>query len=148
MGDHGASGRFACTAPHDQEHGPGCGHCHAPDPSRLENGFSWRDAVATVFAAGARPCSGAIRVLVFAAAQGIFAAGVTATLVMAFGTALTTAALAALAVLAKGIALRLGGTGAGRGELAARAVELMAAGLVLAVGLSLLAGIGPLQALS
>jgi len=36
-----------------------CGHLHAPDSATLEAGFSWRGAVATVLAAGSRPCSGA-----------------------------------------------------------------------------------------
>ena len=52
-----------------------CGHYHAPDPAQLGAGFSWRGAAATVVAAGARPCSGAIVVLTFALTQGLFAAG-------------------------------------------------------------------------
>ena len=130
------------------EHGPNCGHYHAPDPSTLGNGFSWRESMSTVVAAGARPCSGAILVLVFALAQGIFLAGVAATIVMALGTAITTAALAATAVLAKSITMKLVGQEDGRGALVARALEVAAAFLVLAVGLSLLFGLGPLQALA
>ncbi len=151
---HGTSaGRsiFACTIEADAAahlHGPDCGHVHAPDPALLGDGFSWREALSTVAAAGARPCSGAILVLVFALDQGIFLAGIVSTLVMALGTALTTAALAATAVLAKNVALRLVGTDAGRGALVARGLELVAALLVLAVGLSLLFGVGPLQALA
>ena len=45
-----------------------CGHVHAPDPSQLGDGFSWSGAAATVAAAGSRPCSGAILLLVFALA--------------------------------------------------------------------------------
>lgn len=130
------------------EHGPNCGHYHAPDPSTLGDGFSWRESMSTVVAAGARPCSGAILVLVFALSQGIFLAGVAATVVMALGTAITTAALAATAVLAKGIAMRLAGSEEGRGALVARGLEVVAALVVLAVGLSLLFGVGPLQALA
>ena len=143
--------RFTClsldgSAVH--EHGPKCGHFHAPDPATLGDRFSWRESVSTVVAAGARPCSGAILVLVFALSQGIFVAGIAATVVMALGTAITTAALAATAVLAKSIALKLAGSEEGRGALAARALELLAALIVLAVGLSLLFGVGPLQALA
>ena len=137
---------FVCDAAH--EHGPGCGHVHAPDPATLGESFSWRESISTVVAAGARPCSGAILVLVFALAQGMFYAGIASTLVMAFGTAITTAALAATAVLAKTVALKLAGGGSRRGTLMARAFEVAAAALVLAVGLSLLFGVGPLQALS
>jgi nickel/cobalt exporter len=84
-----------------------CSHYHAPDPARLGEGFSWRGAAATVAAAGARPCSGAIVVLTFALTQGLFPAGVLATFAMALGTAVTTSALAAIAVFAKDVAARL-----------------------------------------
>ena len=148
--------RFTCVSPDGvspdgvtvHEHGPHCGHYHAPDPATLGDGFSWRESVSTVVAAGARPCSGAILVLVFALSQGIFLAGIAATVVMALGTAITTAALAATAVLAKGIALKLAGSEDGRGALVGRALEVLAALIVLAVGLSLLFGVGPLQALA
>ena len=57
----------------------------------LDGVFSWRDAAGMVIAAGVRPCSGAILMLVFAQAQGLFAAGVEATFAMAVGTAVTQA---------------------------------------------------------
>ncbi len=141
-----AASPFVCEAAH--EHSPSCGHFHAPDPQTLGEGFSWWDAAATVAAAGARPCSGAILVLVFGLAQGMFSAGVASTLVMALGTAITTAALASTAVLAKSLALRLARAGEGRGALIGRGLECAAAALVLAVGLSLLFGVGPLQGLA
>ena len=147
----GTRSSFACTAEAGAAshlHGPNCGHVHAPDPATLGDDFSWRDAISTVVAAGARPCSGAILVLVFSLAQGIFYAGIAATVIMALGTAITTAALAAIAVLAKGVALRLAGVESGRGILVARGLELLAALVVLAVGLSLLLGVGPLQGLA
>src|ERR1700730_4734065 len=78
----------------DHVHGPGCAHFHAPDPRTLGARFSWKSALLTMIAAGSRPCSGAILVLVFALAQGIFSAGVCAVLAMSLGTATTTAALA------------------------------------------------------
>ena len=137
---------FVCDAAH--EHGPDCGHYHAPDPATLGEGFSWRESISTVVAAGARPCSGAILVLVFALFQGFYIAGVLSALVMALGTAITTAALASTAVLAKTIALRMTGAGSRRGAILVRGIEFAAAALVLAVGLSLLLGVGPLQALS
>ena len=84
-----------------------CGHMHMPDPAELNGPFSWRAAAGTVIAAGARPCSGAILVLVFAMAQGLFAAGVAAAFAMAIGTAVATGALAWVAVFAKSTAMRL-----------------------------------------
>lgn len=115
-----------------------CSHIHAPDPAMLGGEFSWRGAVSTIFAAGLRPCSGAVLILVFALAQGFFLAGIAATLAMALGTALTTGALAALAVLAKSVALRFARRKSSLAGLIARSFELAAALVVLAFGLTLL----------
>ncbi len=144
----GQGSAFLCAAAEDGRHAPNCGHFHGLGPAALGAGFSWREAVSTVVAAGARPCSGAILILVFAMAQGIFFAGVVSALVMALGTALTTGALAATAVLAKRVAVRLAGRESSRGVLVARGAELLAAALVLAVGVSLLLGVGPLGGLA
>ncbi len=119
--------------------GPDCGHLHMPGPELARS--STASMAAAVFAAGVRPCSGAIIVLVFALAQGVFAAGIAAAFAMAIGTALTTGALAALAVLFKAQALRLA---SGRGSAGARMLagaEVLAAAFVLAFGLALLGGI-------
>jgi nickel/cobalt exporter len=115
----------------------GCGHEHAPDPRRLGAGFSWRTALATVAAAGARPCSGALLILVFALAQGLFAAGIAAVAAMSLGTALATGALASLAVFAKGLAVRFAAGEDSRAALAARLCEFAAALAVLGFGLAL-----------
>ena len=141
VGGPPASGRFTCESVEPGHvHDASCGHFHAPDPKMLGEGFSWSAAVATVVAAGARPCSGAILVLVFTLAQGVFLAGVGAVAAMSLGTAVTTGALAAIAVLAKGVALRLAGGADGRGALIARGAEFLAALVVLAVGAALLGG--------
>jgi nickel/cobalt exporter len=117
-----------------------CGHAHAPDPAELDGRFSWRAAAGTVIAAGARPCSGAILVLVFAMAQGLFAAGVMAALAMAIGTAVATGALAWVAVFAKSTAMRLAAGENSRLALVARGFEFAAALAVLAFGVALLLG--------
>jgi ABC-type nickel/cobalt efflux system permease component RcnA len=135
--DHDHAHKPVAKAHAHHVHDEHCGHFHAPSPASLGEGFTWRGALATVFAAGARPCSGAILVLVFALAQGIFAAGVAAAFAMAMGTALTTGALAAVAVGAKGLAVRFLGQGSGRGALVVRLLELAAALLVLFLGASL-----------
>jgi nickel/cobalt exporter len=119
-----------------------CGHLHAPDPTTLEAGFSWRGAAATVLAAGSRPCSGAILVLVFALAQGLFAAGIGAVFAMSLGVALTTGTLAFAAVFAKRVAMRMAAGDDSRIALAARGVEFLAALLVVAFGLALLLAAG------
>jgi ABC-type nickel/cobalt efflux system permease component RcnA len=117
----------------------GCDHVHMPGPDEVLR-WRWRDAAAAVLAAGLRPCSGALLILVFTLSQGVLWAGVGAVGAMSFGTALTTSAIAALAVFGKGLAVRLA-AGQGRGgEIAARALEVLAAALVLALGLALLTG--------
>jgi nickel/cobalt transporter (NicO) family protein len=121
--------------------GPGmedCGHVHAPDPARLDGALAWRDAAGTVIAAGVRPCSGAILVLVFALSQGLFAAGIAATFAMALGTAATTGALAWMAVFAKEAAMRFAAGEDSRLSLVARGFEFAAALAVLAVGVALI----------
>jgi nickel/cobalt exporter len=117
-----------------------CGHMHGPYPTDLNRPFSWRAAAGTVIAAGARPCSGAILVLVFAMAQGLFAAGVVAAFAMAIGTAATTAALAWVAVFAKWAAMRLAVGENLRLALVAKRFEFAAALAVLAFGIALLLG--------
>jgi nickel/cobalt exporter len=118
-----------------------CAHPHMPDPKLLGDGFRWRETAATLIAAGARPCSGAIVVLVFALAQGVFWAGGLAVAAMSLGTAITTTALAAFAVLFKQAALALSrGGGEGRMWLALRGVELAAALALALLGAGLLTG--------
>ncbi|MBV9288909.1 MAG: high frequency lysogenization protein HflD [Hyphomicrobiales bacterium] len=119
-----------------------CACAHALNPSAMESSFSWRDAAGTVIAAGLRPCSGAILVLVFALAQGLFAAGVGAALAMALGTAATTAALASIAVFFKSTALRMAAGENSRLALVARTFEFAAALAVLVFGVALLC-LGP-----
>ncbi len=87
-----------------------------------------------------RPCSGAILVLVFALAQGLFWAGVAATFIMGIGTAITVAAIAALAVGARGLAQRFADARPGPGMLVLRGIEVAAALLVLCFGVALLMG--------
>ena len=130
------------AGPPDSIGGPAdeCGHMHAPDPTQLNGPFSWRDATGAVIAAGARPCSGAILVLVFAMAQGLFAAGVAATFAIAIGTAATTGALAWVAVFAKSTAMRLAAGENSRLALVAKGFEFAAALAVLAFGLALIFG--------
>jgi nickel/cobalt transporter (NicO) family protein len=93
-----------------------------------------------VLTVGIRPCSGAILVLVFALAQGMFWAGIAATFVMGLGTAITVATIAIVAVSAKGLAGRLAGGRDGGGALVMRGLELGAAALVLLFGVGLLLG--------
>ena len=132
---------------HDHDHGPDqhvhdehCGHSHGPEPGELAGPGGWRRGFGAIFAVGVRPCSGAILVLVFALAQGLFWAGIAATFVMGLGTAITVAAIAVIAVSAKDLARRLSAGTEGGGTLVMRGVEFGAAGLVLLFGVGLLFG--------
>jgi ABC-type nickel/cobalt efflux system permease component RcnA len=121
-------------------HDEHCGHSHGPTPSELAGPGGWQRGLSAIVAVGLRPCSGAILVLVFALAQGLFWAGIAATFVMGLGTAITVAAIAIIAVSARGLAQRLSSGRNGGGTLIMRGIEFGAAGLVLLFGLGLLFG--------
>ncbi len=125
---------------HGHVHDEHCGHSHGPDPSELAGPGGWRRGFGAILAVGIRPCSGAILVLVFALAQGLFWAGIAATFVMGLGTAITVAAIAVVAVSAKDLARRLSAGSEGGGALVMRGLEFGAAGLVLLFGVGLLFG--------
>ena len=125
---------------HDHVHDEHCGHSHGPVPSELAGPGGWRRGLGAIFAVGLRPCSGAILVLVFALAQGLFWAGIAATFVMGLGTAITVATIAVIAVSAKDVARRLSNASEGSGALIMRGIEFGAAGLVLLFGAGLLFG--------
>ena len=95
-------------------HDEHCGHSHGPTPDQLAGPGGWRRGLGAILAVGLRPCSGAILVLVFALAQGLFWAGIAATFVMGLGTAITVATIAVIAVSAKGLARRLSAGARGR----------------------------------
>lgn len=124
----------------DHVHDAHCGHSHGPEPAQLAGPGGWRRGFGAVFTVGIRPCSGAILVLVFALAQGLFWAGIAATFVMGLGTAITVATIAILAVSAKGLARRITASREGSGALTMRGIEFAAAGLVLLFGVGLLLG--------
>jgi ABC-type nickel/cobalt efflux system permease component RcnA len=130
---------------HDHDHAghvhdEHCGHSHGPEPSQLAGPGGWSRGLGAILTVGIRPCSGAILVLVFALAQGMFWAGVAATFVMGLGTAITVSTIALIAVSAKGIARRMAAGRDGSGAIFLRGIEFGAAGLVLLFGVGLLLG--------
>jgi len=125
---------------HDHDHGSAWSHAHGPEPEELAGPGGWQRGLTAIVAVGLRPCSGAIIVLVFALAQGLFWAGVAATFVMGLGTAITVAAIATLAVGFRSAAKQIAGSRSGYGMLALRGIEVGAAVVVLAFGALLLAG--------
>jgi nickel/cobalt transporter (NicO) family protein len=135
--DHGTSHAHR----HDcDDHASAWGHAHAPEPEELAGPGGWKRGLSAIVAVGLRPCSGAILVLVFALAQGLFWAGVASTLVMGLGTAITVAAIATIAVGAKSWAKRFADARSGYGMLAMRGIEAGAALVIIAFGGLLLTG--------
>ena len=124
---------------HDDE-GHAWGHAHAPEPSELAGRHWLRRGLAAIVAVGLRPCSGAIIVLVFALAQGLFWIGVASTFVMGLGTAITVAIVASIAVGARGFAGRLAKSKPGAGLLIVRGLETAAAAVIILFGVALLTG--------
>jgi nickel/cobalt exporter len=138
--DHGHS-----HAHHDHDHDHGdeahaWGHAHAPEPSELKGRDWWKRGLAAIIAVGLRPCSGAIIVLVFALAQGLFWIGVASTFAMGLGTAITVAIIATIAVGARSMAGRWAKAKPGTGMLVLRGLEAGAAIVIVAFGALLLTG--------
>lgn len=128
---------------HDHEHeqeASAWSHGHAPEPSELAGAHWLRRGLTAIIAVGLRPCSGAIIVLVFALAQGLFWIGVASTFVMGLGTAITVAAIATLAVGARGLAGRLAKAKPGAGVIILRGLETAAALVIVLFGAALLTG--------
>jgi len=110
-------------------------HIVTPDVARR----SWKEQLGVVLAVGARPCSGALVVLVFALSQGVLLVGIVSTLLMGLGTGITVAVLATLAVFFKGVAGRIGGADNPLAGAIVWWLELAGAVLVFAFGVLLLA---------
>ena len=134
---HATATRTITHHHHDHDdHASAWGHAHAPEPEELAGPGGWKRGLSAIVAVGLRPCSGAILVLVFALAQGLFWAGVVATFVMGLGTAITVAAIATIAVGAKAWAKRFADTRSGYGMLAMRGIEVGAAVVIIAFGVA------------
>jgi ABC-type nickel/cobalt efflux system permease component RcnA len=110
-----------------------CGHSHAPDPSALTGQFGVKEAWAAVLAVGLRPCTGALIVLVFCFANGLYFAGIASTFAMSIGTGMAVSTLAILAVTAKNLALRISGA-QDRLGLVNSVIEITGAVLILLIG--------------
>jgi nickel/cobalt exporter len=139
--EHGHGHHHHHDHDHDHDHDASAwSHGHAPEPSELAGAHWLRRGLTAIVAVGLRPCSGAIIVLVFALAQGIFWIGVASTFVMGLGTAITVAAIATLAVAARELAGRLAKAKPGFGVIMLRGLETAAALVIVLFGAALLTG--------
>jgi nickel/cobalt transporter (NicO) family protein len=93
-----------------------------------------------VFAVGVRPCSGAVLVLGFAKAVGVFLFGILATIAMSIGTALTVSGLALMTFFFRRSALNLVGERAGAVVAIELGFALLAGAGLVVLGSLLLAG--------
>jgi nickel/cobalt transporter (NicO) family protein len=138
--DHGDHDHGHAHHDHDHDDASAWGHAHAPEPEELAGPGGWKRGLTAIVAVGLRPCSGAILVLVFALAQGLFWVGVASTFVMGLGTFITVAAIATIAVGARSWAQRIAGARSGYGTLAMRGIECGAALVIMGFGALLLGG--------
>jgi len=112
-----------CGHSHDHHHDDACGHHHHGDKAAR------RELLFGGLAVGLRPCTGAVLILLFTFANGLYGLGIAATLAMAAGSAVTVAVVGAGAIGARGLS-KLGGP---RGPAwAGRAIKV-AAGLIIAL---------------
>jgi ABC-type nickel/cobalt efflux system permease component RcnA len=122
---------------HGHDHHDHAHHHHGHSHGTHNDGHS-QGALAVL--AGLVPCTGAILVMLFALANGIVVAGVLMVIAISAGMALTMAAIGVAAILLRRVMLLVTGEGSRRGYIVATALEYAAALLILAVGLSFLAG--------
>ncbi len=80
------------------EHGSSCGCSHTHVPEKNESIWQTLAVIATM---GARPCSGAIVVLIYAHLVGVYLYGIVATLLMGLGTGLSVGLIAVGAQFAR-----------------------------------------------
>jgi len=95
------------THHHEHHHDESCGASHLPGAREVKGRWSLAKAFSLAFAVGIRPCTGAILVLIFANALGLYWAGVASTIAMAVGTFLTVSVIATIAVYSKKFAMKL-----------------------------------------
>lgn len=128
---------------HHHHHGEecGCGHAHMPEAAEVKAPVSFAHAASLALAIGMRPCTGALLVLLFSYAAGLYFAGIAATFAMALGTFITIAIIATLTVISRDFALRFAGADNPWAARAGWAFRVMAGALIVFLGASLLAGL-------
>jgi nickel/cobalt exporter len=115
----------------------GCGLHHG----MAATGKSGRGAfILAALGAGARPCTGAILLLVFGLSFGLYLEGALGVAAMAIGTAIGTSLIALIAVKAKKFSLRYAENRGSAGRIAILSLEALAGLLLALLGAALLFG--------
>lgn len=138
-------GRHSCGHDHSHEHSHGhehhghacCGHDHHDHGHGHEE--NPRTLWAMAAAIGFRPCSGAILVLLFTLANGLFWAGIAATFAMAAGVGLTVSGIG-LSALGLNRLLDQGATRSRHAETLRKVLALAGAAAIALLGVTLLLG--------
>ncbi|KLV07222.1 membrane protein [Photobacterium aquae] len=129
---------------HYHHDGCGCGHQHVADADAINRASTWREYIGIVASIGARPCTGAIMVLLFANMVELYWMGVVSAVVMAAGTALTTSIIAMMTLSGKHLVKRYLIIGSrsckGRWEIAGYSLQLLGGVLLVVIGLLLMSG--------
>jgi len=118
-----------------------CGGVHQLTQRHLEQPLTWRTGLPIVLAIGARPCTGAILVLLVAYSLGLRWAGILSVLAMSLGTAATVSLLAVAAVsLRQGLLriVRKKASCAGRPGAVFEALGMAGGAIIFLIGAGLL----------
>jgi nickel/cobalt exporter len=114
-----------------------CGHAHGPTLDQAAAVRSFRDAVMVIAAIAARPCTGALFLLVLTWRLGLVWAGIAGAFIMALGTATVTLLVAVASVSLRESALMQAASGTATLRLLS-ALEVLAGAVILAVAVQLL----------
>lgn len=112
---------------HDSHHHP---HSDADGPWYRQG----RDMILTAVAAGIRPCTGAIILLLFTMANGLYAVGIFGALAMAFGVAITVSVVGLLAIGARRTIIHATDAHGAVQPLILRGVGMLGAVFVVTIG--------------
>jgi nickel/cobalt exporter len=123
---------------HGDDHNHHHGHGHDHDHSHA-HAHGKRESMLAILS-GIVPCTGAILIMLASLAFGIVYAGVLMVIAISVGMAMTMAAIGVAAIMVRRVMLLVSGEGSHRSYILATVLEYAAAIVILAVGLSFLAG--------